>query len=59
MNSVQFKTKDLLRFHSGYHGDQVFTLIAIEIVFTLATMSVADAYYLKEPLYIKYEFNMT
>ena len=23
MNSVQLKTKDLLRFHSGYHGDQV------------------------------------
>ena len=23
MNSIQLKTKEFLRFHSGYHGEQV------------------------------------
>ena len=41
MNSIQLKTKDLLRFHSGYHGDQV----------SIATRYVADGYRIRKPLY--------
>ena len=39
MNSMQFKTKELLRFQSGCHGNWV----------TIATRYVVDAYCLKEP----------
>ena len=34
MNSIRFKTKELLRFHFGCHGNQV----------TIAVRYVADAY---------------
>ena len=41
MNSIQFKTNDLLMFHSGCHGNQVLIVTRYE----------ADAYYLKETQY--------
>ena len=37
MDSIQLKVKELLRFHSGCHGDQV----------TIATKYLADAYHPK------------
>ena len=39
MNSIQPKTKEVLRFYSGYHGDLV----------SIATKYVADAYCLSKP----------
>ena len=41
MNSIGHKTKELLKFQSGCHGNVV----------TIATGYVANAYFLKEPLY--------
>ena len=41
INSLQLKTKELLGFHSGCHGNSV----------TIITRYVADAYCLKEALY--------
>ena len=39
MSSIQFKTKELLMFHSGYHEDLV----------SIATRYVTDAYCLRKP----------
>ena len=41
MDSIQLKTKELLTYHCGYHGNLV----------TIATRYVADAYRLIEPPY--------
>ena len=41
MNSIQLKTKELLRFRSGYHGDQV----------SIASRYVADGYCIRKPRY--------
>ena len=41
MTSIRLRTKELLRFYSGCHGNWV----------TIATRYVADVYCLKEPLY--------
>ena len=41
LNSIRLKTKELLRFHSCYHGDLA----------TIATRYVADAYCLRKPWY--------
>ena len=41
MNSNRLKTKELLTFQSGYHGNCV----------TIATRYVPDAYHSKEPPY--------
>ena len=41
MNSIQFKTNELLMFHSGCHGNQV----------SIVTRYEADAYFPKETPY--------
>ena len=41
MNTIQFKTNELLMFHSGCHGNQV----------SIVTRYEADAYCPKETLY--------
>ena len=41
MNTIQFKTNELLMFHSGCHGNQV----------SIVTRYEADAYCLKETSY--------
>ena len=41
MNSIWLKTKELLRFYSGYHGELV----------SIATKYVADAYCVRKPRY--------
>ena len=41
MNSIRYKTKELLRFHVGCHGNEV----------TIAMRHVADAYHFKKPPY--------
>ena len=46
MNSIRLKTKELLRFHSGYHGD-------------LATIATLLKPIVSGKLNTKYEFDMT
>ena len=41
MNSIQLKSKDLLRFHYGYHVEQV----------SIATRYIADGCCIREPQY--------